>query len=255
MKNIEFRQLHFQNSPLFLINIWDAASAIIIQNLSAKALATSSASIAWANGYCDGSQLPKSSLINTLNNILRVSSLPVSVDIEDGYSDSPQEVASLVAELIDIGVSGVNIEDGYKSSELLAKKIIAIKSLPTASKIFVNARTDVYLQGLVSEERLYDECVERLHEYVKHGADGVFVPGLNDASIVQKIVNTVNAPLNIMVDSEQACDQLFKAGAKRISLGPNPFIESYSRLSDISQNTNQLFKLDYNTMNGLFQNP
>ena len=119
----QFRNLHSNKRALILINSWDAASAALVQAAGSDALATSSASLAWANGYADGSVLPRDVLLSAINRILRVSKIPLSVDIEDGYSQSPDEVADFVVHLAKLGVAGVNIEDGQDSPELLVEKI------------------------------------------------------------------------------------------------------------------------------------
>ena len=99
-----------------LANCWDAGSARIAAAAGAKALATSSAAVAWSHGFADGSTLPRELLMVSVKGIVRVSSLPLTVDAEDGYSDDPAQAASLAGELIDAGVVGSNIEDGAGSA-------------------------------------------------------------------------------------------------------------------------------------------
>jgi 2-methylisocitrate lyase-like PEP mutase family enzyme len=115
-----FQSLH-EGGLLLLANCWDGGSARLAQAAGARALATSSASLAWANGYADGSHLPPGLLLQSVRGIARVSDLPLTVDIEDGYSDEPEQVASLVRELMDAGAVGINIEDGAGRPELLAR--------------------------------------------------------------------------------------------------------------------------------------
>lgn len=234
-KFTEFRSLHRRPSPLVLVNIWDAGSAIIVQANGARALATSSASLAWSNGYSDGCDLPLDILVDSISRILRVSKVPLSIDIENGYSDSPNEVAKLVKKLVDKGVSGVNIEDGETSAELLAEKILAVKELCGEDAIFINARTDVYLRELVPAETRLEECINRLHRYISSGADGVFVPGLESLDDMSKLSASINAPLNVMVSSGVSdLEEFIDAGVSRLSLGPVTFIDTYSTLSEIS---------------------
>ena len=119
----EFHALHNSRQPLLLVNCWDAGSAAVIQSQGAAALATSSAALAWANGYPDGDALPREVLLQSMRAIMRVAKVPVTVDIESGYSDSPQRVAQLVTELAALGVVGVNLEDGAGSVNHLIDKI------------------------------------------------------------------------------------------------------------------------------------
>jgi 2-methylisocitrate lyase-like PEP mutase family enzyme len=147
-----FRTLHQGPGLLLLPNAWDAVSARLIESLGAKAIATTSAGLAWSNGYPDGNALPEDQLVAAIRQIARVLRVPLTVDIEAGYSDDPDVVAGLVARILDIGVVGINIEDGAGSTDLLCKKIAAIRDQCAHSgcDLFINTRTDVYLRGIAS---------------------------------------------------------------------------------------------------------
>ncbi len=256
-KTEQFRNLHSNNAPLFLINIWDAASASIVQASGSTALATSSASLAWANGYADGNALPRAVLLRAIDSIVRISKVPLTVDIENGYSDSPDDVAELVLQLAELGVAGVNIEDGCDSAELLVKKISAIRSQLGMDSIFINARTDVYLQDLVAQEKQLNESIERLNKYIACGADGVFVPAMTSASEIASVSSMVAAPLNIMAPGGSGnLEELINAGAHRISLGPTPFIDAYSTLlktsTSLQKTTSRNHALTYDALNEMF---
>jgi 2-methylisocitrate lyase-like PEP mutase family enzyme len=123
----EFRALHVPGRCLLLANCWDAASARVIESCGASALATTSAGVAWAHGYPDGDALPASLLAKTVGAIVRVLSVPLSVDVEGGYSTDPAAVADIVAAVIDAGAVGINIEDGTAPPDLLCRKIEAVK--------------------------------------------------------------------------------------------------------------------------------
>ena len=113
-----FRRLH-ENGVLLLANAWDAGTARLTESLGAQAIATTSAGVAWSHGYADGDHLPVSRLVATVTDILRVVRVPLSVDIEGGYSDDPATVAETVARLADVGVAGINLEDGNAAPDLL----------------------------------------------------------------------------------------------------------------------------------------
>jgi 2-methylisocitrate lyase-like PEP mutase family enzyme len=224
-----FRALHHQTTALLLPNAWDAASAKLLELDGAKAIATSSAAMAWTLGYADGGALPRAELIAAIERIQRVISLPLTVDLEDGYSSDPQAVADLVALLATFGVVGINLEDGTSAPEVLVNKIKAIKSLKQTEAMFINARCDVYLRGMATDQAAIDMTQSRLAQYVLAGADGVFVPLLRNAADIKVIVSHCKAPLNVMsVPSLPGIDELNQFGVKRLSLGPTLFQTAYS---------------------------
>src|SRR5580700_1593138 len=145
-----FRNLHRGPGLLLLPNAWDAITARLIERLGAKAIATTSAGLAWSRGYADGNALPDDQLIAATRDIARVIRVPLTVDIEAGYSDDPRTVARLVTRVLSVGVVGINVEDGTGSPDLLCQKIAAIRENAAHSGVdlFINARTDVYLRGI-----------------------------------------------------------------------------------------------------------
>ncbi|MBP6518645.1 isocitrate lyase/phosphoenolpyruvate mutase family protein, partial [Shewanella sp.] len=228
---ILFKALHQQSEPLILTNVWDAASVAIIQASGARAIATSSAALAWSLGYPDGQVLPKAALLDVVNNILRLSRVPVTIDIESGYSQDPDEVAAFVAQLAELGVAGINIEDGSASVAEMVAKIKAIRAHPRCQGLFINARTDVYLLGLASGEAAVVMTIDRLTQYQAAGADGGFIPGANQVETAKRLSAAVDMPLNFMLLNEQMdIGELFAAGVQRFSTGPASFLQAYSTL-------------------------
>ena len=119
-----FQSLHQAGQPMLLMpNCWDAGSALVMQSQGAPALATSSAAVAWALGYGDGDQLPVEKLLACVAGITRRLELPLSIDIEGGYSDDPQQVGATVEALMAAGAVGINLEDGRGEPALLCRKI------------------------------------------------------------------------------------------------------------------------------------
>jgi 2-methylisocitrate lyase-like PEP mutase family enzyme len=217
-----FRRMHAGTEPLRLPNAWDAGSARLFESLGASAIATTSAGVAWALGYADGGKMPADAAIGAAANMARVLSVPLSVDMENGYSDDPKAVGEVIRRLLDAGVAGVNIEDGSESPTRLAAKIEAIKSAAAAagSDIFVNARTDVFLAGLVDASKRVEETLLRGATYRDAGADGLFVPGLCDASQITAIVKGIDLPINLMAwTGLPASDELGRLGVHRLSAG------------------------------------
>jgi 2-methylisocitrate lyase-like PEP mutase family enzyme len=174
-----FRRLHSEGL-LVLPNAWDAGSARLIESLGAKAIATTSAGVAWSHGYPDGDTLPLPLLRATVADIARAVRVPVSTDVEGGYSNDPAAVGETVAAVIEAGAVGINIEDGSGATDLLCAKIERAKNAAErlGVDLFVNARTDVYLRGLAAKERRVEETLARAERYRSAGADGIFVPGL-----------------------------------------------------------------------------
>lgn len=256
-----FQQLHFGDSPLVLVNVWDAASAMIVQASGGKALATSSASLAWSLGYADGGALPVDELLQAIARIVRVSRVPVTVDIEAGFSDDPVEVVSLVSALVGLGVVGINLEDGNQAPELLVAKIKAIRASDAGTHLFINARTDVYLRGLAKQVDAINMVESRLVSYQAAGADGGFIPGVGDVNLAIQLRHRLNMPLNFMLTSAELAraehvDTLFKSGVSRLTVGPASFLDAYSTLiravkpSQVADTSAQALELlNYNEMN------
>jgi len=220
-----FRALHAPGRVLVLANAWDAASARLAQEAGCPAVATSSAALAWAHGYSDGEALPTSVLLTAVAEILRVVSVPVSVDSEAGYSSEPAAVADYAARLIEMGVAGINLEDGRSPPDLTARKIESIKARAArmGGDLFVNARADVYLLGLTGPDHALKETIARGKRYAAAGADGFFVPFLKDVDAMAEIAGAVALPLNVLaVQGVPAVAELKAAGVRRISTGAGP---------------------------------
>jgi 2-methylisocitrate lyase-like PEP mutase family enzyme len=217
-----FRQLHDNASPLRLPNAWDAGSARLIESLGAPAIATTSAGFAWALGYPDGRVLPFDEVVAAVRRIVRVLNVPLSVDVENGYSDDPKRVADHVMQLVDLGIAGINIEDGPDAAALLASKIEAIKNAVAKSgaDLFVNARSDVFLASLVESSKQPDEAIARGKLYASAGADGLFLPALARPADIETIVAATRLPLNVMAIPGLAdAATLGKLGVRRLSAG------------------------------------
>lgn len=217
-----FHALHARGGILVLPNAWDAASAVLSEAAGARAIATSSAAVAWANGYADGEAMPREVAIAAARAVLRVTRLPVTVDSEAGYSADPAAVAAHVMALVGIGAAGINLEDGDGPPELLAAKIGAIKAAAKAKSadIFINARADVYLRNLLPAETRFAEIIRRGQLYRDAGADGFFAPFVTDLAELRKIAVTVDLPLNFLVKKDAPpVAALKEAGVRRVSAG------------------------------------
>ncbi|TWI03911.1 2-methylisocitrate lyase-like PEP mutase family enzyme [Luteimonas cucumeris] len=216
-----FRELH-SHGMLLLANVWDAGSARLVESLGAKAIATTSAGVAWSLGYRDGDALPIEKLIDAVASMSRVLHVPLTVDSESGYSDNPAIVADNIARLIDAGAVGINLEDGSDDPALLCAKLEQIKrsSARMGVNLFINARTDVFLAGLAPEPRRVEETLARAQRYRDAGADGLFVPGLTDRNEIRAIAEGTALPLNIMArPTLPPAAELEGLGVRRLSAG------------------------------------
>jgi 2-methylisocitrate lyase-like PEP mutase family enzyme len=218
-----FRDLHAPGRLLILPNAWDAASARLIEDCGAEAIATTSAGLAWARGYPDGNALPPPVLASAVAEITRVVAVPVSADVEGGYSNDPAAVAETVAAVLGAGAVGINLEDGAEPADLLCRKIEAARSAAARAGVdlFINARTDVYLRGLVPAAQAADETVARARRYHAAGCDAVFVPRLAAPAEVRTMVAAIAPlPVNLLaVPGLAAAAELRTWGVRRLSAG------------------------------------
>jgi 2-methylisocitrate lyase-like PEP mutase family enzyme len=231
-----FRRLH-QDGLLILPNAWDAGSARLIESRGAKALATTSAGVAWSQGYPDGGGLPVSLLRATVAGIVRVIRVPLSADIEDGYSDDPVVVGETVAAVLDAGAIGVNIEDGGGSPDLLCAKIEQARRAGARLGVglFVNARTDVYLRSLAPKERRVEETLARAERYRAAGADGIFVPGLSEPAEIRAVSGAARLPLNVMAwRGLPPAAELEALGVRRLSAGAGLVEVAYAKAASLA---------------------
>jgi 2-methylisocitrate lyase-like PEP mutase family enzyme len=229
-----FATLHQGPDLLILPNAWDAGSARVIELAGAKAIATSSAAVAWAHGYPDGEALPFDILMNTVREIRRVVSVPITADIEAGYAGE-DTVADNVEYLIDAGAAGINIEDGTGSPDLLSDKIKAIKA-QHGDEIWINARTDVYLHNLASGEAAYEETVRRARLYRGAGADSIFVPFAGEDALLVRLVKAIDAPVNVIaMQGLPSAARLKEIGVRRLSAGIGVAKASLNRTYELAQ--------------------
>ena len=223
MSNQVFRRLHDGPDILLLPNAWDAGSARLIESLGAKAIATTSAGLAWSRGYSDGDMLSLEVLLAATREIQRVIRVPLTIDIEGGYSDNPDSVAQVVRGIIDAGAVGINIEDGAGSPDLLCRKIEAARqmSASTGVDLFINVRTDVYLRALAASDSAVEEVVRRAERYRAAGCDGIFVPGLVNGAAIEVVAAAIDPlPLNIMLMPDLPPATVLRTqGVRRLSAG------------------------------------
>jgi len=228
-----FHALHVGPAPLLLPNAWDAASAALMEDAGAQAVATSSAAVAWARGYADGDALPVAALIDVIAGIARVISVPLSADIEGGYTDDLGELAETVRAVIGAGAVGINLEDGRRDPDLHARKIEAARSAAAGAGVdlFINARTDVYLARLAEGEAALTETLRRAALYAGAGAGGIFVPLPIDEDLLSALAAGIALPLNAMGrPGMPPASRLGELGVRRLSSATGPFTAAYGAM-------------------------
>jgi 2-methylisocitrate lyase-like PEP mutase family enzyme len=226
------RALHHAGKVLLLPNVWDVASARIIEDAGFPAIATTSAGIAFSLGYPDGQRISRLEMLARVARIARAVQLPVTADAEAGYGYRPEDAAETAREVIEAGAVGMNFEDGTDDPHhplidlpLQLERIHAIRETALKSRVLLvlNARTDVYLSQVGPPDSRYDHTLERLLAYRDAGADCVFAPGVHDSETIARLVKDVQCPLNILAGpGSPAVGELEKLGVARISLGSSP---------------------------------
>lgn len=239
----QFRALHVPGTPLVLFNIWDAGSAKAIAKTGAKALATSSWSVADANGFADGERTPLNLVIDNLRRIVDATDLPVTCDLESGYGQAPEAVGATIALAINAGAIGCNLEDSFPVTGKLrettdqAERIRHARRKADASgpHFFINARSDVFFQRAADQhdESTVSQAIGRAQAYAEAGADGLFVPGLADINLIARLAKESPLPVNIMVsDTTPPVRVLADHGVARVSYGPRPYLLAMKALAD-----------------------
>jgi 2-methylisocitrate lyase-like PEP mutase family enzyme len=228
-----FHALHKGSEVLVLPNAWDAASAALMEDAGARAVATSSAAVAWARGYADGDALPVAALIDVVAGIGRSISVPLTADIEGGYTDDLSELAETVRAVIGAGAVGINLEDGRRDPDLHARKIETVRAAADQAgvNLFINARTDVYLAGLAAGEAAVAETLRRAALYAGAGASGIFVPLPIEEDLLSRLVAGIALPLNVMGrPGMPSAARLAELGVRRLSSAPGPVNAAYGAM-------------------------
>ena len=221
-----FRELHVDGC--FVIpNPWDTGTARYLEHLGFKALATTSAGAAFAEGRPDGG-LNRDEMLAHISRIVAATDLPVNADFQGAYADGPEDVASNVRLCVDTGVCGVSVEDmrsdGSNSLydfELAVERIRAARSAIDESQtgVLLVARSECYLTG---HAQPFEEALRRLRAFGDAGADVLFAPGVTKRDEIKRMVEAVSpVPLNVLVGSNVGLrmSELAEMGVRRISVG------------------------------------
>jgi 2-methylisocitrate lyase-like PEP mutase family enzyme len=240
-----FRAMHDRSKILVLPNAWDPMSARVIEEAGARAIATTSAGVAFSVGYPDGEAMPRDEMIAAIARIARVVTVPLSADIESGFARDAHEVAETVRRVIDAGAVGINLEDAIHGGppalydlETAVDRVRAAREAASSSgvPIVINARTDVYLLSIGEPETRFDHAVRRANAYRKAGADCLFVPRIGGPADIERIVAALEGPLNLLAFSGiPTITELERLGVARLSVGTWPTLAAMSTARKIAR--------------------
>ncbi len=240
-----FAKLHARGNPVVIFNAWDVGSAKAVAAAGATAIGTGSWSVAAANGFEDGEQLPLDRVIDVVGRIVAGVDLPVTLDFESGYARDGATLESNIKRVVGAGVVGINFEDQVIGSgamypvEEQSARIRAVRRAADATGVplFINARTDVFLRNDVATHAgRVDDAIARAKAYAAAGASGLFVPGIRDEKLMERICRESTLPVNVLIYPDMPPrERLVKAGVARISYGPFPYREAMARLTDAAK--------------------
>lgn len=264
-KRREFWRLH-EAGCFVLPNPWDIGSACMLAGLGFKALASTSAGMAWAMGRSDGAVSLDETLLH-LGALAHATDLPLNADFEKGFADRPEEVAANVALAVDTGISGLSIED-YPGAEaaalydfgLAVERVAAAREAISRSGagVVLTARSEGFIRGAPD----LDETIRRLQAFSAAGADCLYAPGLREAAQIMAIVQAVAPkPVNVLVNG-MPVSQLAALGVRRVSLGGSfagvaygAFVRAAREVSDDGAFTSLKDAAGGRILNPLFQRP
>ena len=229
-KGAAFRDLHLAEGVFVMPNAWNAGSACMLEDAGFAAVGTTSAGISYCLGLPDSEGvLSREATLDETRRIASAIQIPVSMDAENGYGHTPEEVAETIRLVADTGAVGASIEDyafSYGTGELydrgLARERIEAAVAAAASLPFpftITARAECYLVG---HQDPFEESVARAIAYRDAGADCLYVPGITDPETIGRLVKEVDAPINVVMGlagSPMSVSQLEDLGVKRISIG------------------------------------
>jgi 2-methylisocitrate lyase-like PEP mutase family enzyme len=239
----DFARLHVAGDPLVLFNVWDAGSAAAVVKAGAKAIATGSASVAAANGFGDGEEVPMDFALLNAKRIVGTVDLPVTVDFEGGYAADPAEVEHNAAMLFATGAVGCNFEDQIVGTDQLysiadqAARIAGVRKA-VGAEFFINARTDIFLKAPreTHDSAMVDAALERVRAYADAGASGFFVPMLADLTLLERVCRESPLPVNFMAfPSGPSNAEVAGVGVARISHGPFPHMALMKHLEEAAR--------------------
>ena len=219
-KAAAFAALH-QGEPFVIPNPWDTGSARVLEALGFEALATTSSGFAYTLGRLD-SQATLDEVVVHAEALDRATSLPVSVDLENGYAAGAAEVAAAIGRVAAAGAVGGSIEDWdpagrlYGQGEAVERVAAAVEvARGLAFPFTLTARAENHLRGNPD----LDDTIARLQAFEEAGADVLYAPGLRTVDEIRTVCDAVTRPVNVLALGDLSFVELAGAGAQRVSVG------------------------------------
>ncbi len=225
---VTFRDLHNGPDAFVIPNPWDAGTARLLTQAGFSALATTSAGLAYTLGRPDGADLvSREETLTNIRSIVAATHLPVSADLESGFGDTPDEIATTIRLAAETGLVGGSIEDATADPDnpihpidvavqRVAAAVAAARQLPFPFTL--TARAENFLYG----RRDLDDTITRLRAYAEAGADVLYAPLLPDLDTIRTVCQAVDRPVNVLAGTGPgffSVAELASAGARRISFG------------------------------------
>ena len=215
-----FRALH-EGEPFVIPNPWDAGSARVLAALGFEALATTSSGFAYTLGRLDG-EATLDEVVAHVAELTRATELPVSVDLENGYGESPESAAKAIVRVAEAGAVGGSIED-YDPATGLYELTEAVERITAAAEaarrldfpFVLTARAENHIRGNPD----LDDTIARLQAYEAAGADCLYAPGVHTVDEIRALCDSVSRPVNVLAFGGLSFAEIAEAGAQRVSVG------------------------------------
>jgi 2-methylisocitrate lyase-like PEP mutase family enzyme len=215
-----FRALH-EGEPFVIPNPWDAGSARALEALGFKALASTSSGFAFTLGRRDG-DVTLDEAAQHAASLAAATSLPISVDLENGYGREPEAAAAAVRRIAESGAVGGSIED-WDGDSGLYEPALAVERIAAAVEaarelqfpFTLTARAENHIRGNPD----LDDTIARLQAFEAVGADVLYAPGLQTVDAVKAVCEAVSQPVNVLARPNLTMAELAAAGAQRVSVG------------------------------------
>ncbi|GGJ70721.1 isocitrate lyase/PEP mutase family protein [Streptomyces brasiliensis] len=238
----KFMALHTRDGGLVMPNAWDGLSALMLADAGFEAIATSSAALATTLGRPDGRhEVTRGEHLEHARLLGRLTGLPVNGDFEDGYGETPEDVAATVEAAVESGLAGIGIEDTSGNPDQpirdFDEAVNRMRSAVEAARgrIVVTGRTDNFIQGRPD----LDDTIRRLTAFAEVGADVLYAPYPPDLDALVAIVTAVApTPVSVLIspaDKVLTVSELQKAGVKRISVGPALYTHAMAALEQATK--------------------
>lgn len=266
-KGAAFAELHKRAGTFLIPNPWDVGSARLLAHLGFEALATSSAGYAFSIGKPDNA-VGRDAMMAHAASVAAATDLPVSIDLENGFGDAPEDVAETIRLAAATGAVGGSIEDAtQRTDDPIYERELAVERIRAAAEVahdlpfpfMLTARAENYLAGRFDLK----DTIERLQMYQEAGADVLYAPGLASKEDIATLVSSVDRPVNLLMGLKGVkltMAEVSALGVKRISVGSGlarcalgAFLRAARELREDGTFTFAEDAVDFRTINSIFR--